>query len=176
MSDVQSPAPKTPGSVITAFVLSLFGFVCGLPAVAGLVLGIRGLSQARRAGKGHGLAVASIVISAIWLVLVAVVAVRGIVGGLENVQRSSAQGAESSASDSGSSTSLEPAPALEDTLVAESWNEMAGPTRLETCDLYRTDRQEGVANYLVNSSLMATKDLDVADLMKRVDTFLAQMC
>lgn len=91
MSEVQPSSPKTPGIVVTAFVLSLFGFACGVPAVVGLILGIIGLKAARKAAKGKGLAIAAITISAVWLAIVAVIAVAGAQGGGKTSQVSGSQ-------------------------------------------------------------------------------------
>jgi hypothetical protein len=60
---------KPPGIVIAGFVLSFFGFILGLPALLGLIFGLVGLPQARRARKGLGLAISAIVISALWLLI-----------------------------------------------------------------------------------------------------------
>lgn len=67
--------PRTPGVVTAAFVCSLLGFICGLPALIGLILGIVGLSKSKSAGAGRGLSVAAIVISAAWLVIGGIVTV-----------------------------------------------------------------------------------------------------
>ena len=66
---------RTPGIVTAAFVLSVLGFVCGLPALIGLILGIAGRPKAKAAGSGVGLATAAIVIGAGWLLLFVVVGV-----------------------------------------------------------------------------------------------------
>ena len=66
---------RTPGIVTAAFVLSVLGFVCGLPALIGLILGIAGRPKAKTAGSGVGLATAAIVIGAGWLLLFVVVGV-----------------------------------------------------------------------------------------------------
>lgn len=75
MSLIQPPTEsrtaKTPGVVTWAFVMSLFGFVCGIPALIGVVLGIIGRPKAKAAGSGVGLATAAIVLGLIWLVIVA---------------------------------------------------------------------------------------------------------
>ena len=59
---------KTPGSVVAAFILSLLGFICLIPAIIGLILGITGRKKAKAAGSGVGLATAAIIISILWLV------------------------------------------------------------------------------------------------------------
>ena len=66
---------RTPGIVTAAFVLSVLGFVCGLPALIGLILGIAGRPKSKTAGSGVGLATAAIVIGAGWLLLFVVVGV-----------------------------------------------------------------------------------------------------
>ena len=67
---------KTPGTVVAGFVLSLLGFFF-ITAIIGVILGAVGLSAAKKAGKGVGLAWAAIVIGAAWILLFVVVAVGG---------------------------------------------------------------------------------------------------
>lgn len=71
MSSNPASTEKRPGVVVAAFVLSLFGFVYLLPAIAGLILGLVGLRRTRPRGRGHGLAVAAICVSTVWLLLAA---------------------------------------------------------------------------------------------------------
>lgn len=71
-----SPAVKTPPQVIIGFVLSLAGLFI-ITAIAGIILGIIGLSSAKRVGKGVGLAWAAIIIGAAWLALIGLVGVFG---------------------------------------------------------------------------------------------------
>ncbi|MDE0975522.1 MAG: DUF4190 domain-containing protein [Candidatus Nanopelagicales bacterium] len=71
----QTPNPpsvpaKTPGIVIAALVLSIFGLT-GITAIAGVILGFIGRRKAKQAGKGVGMATAAIAIGAAWLVLLA---------------------------------------------------------------------------------------------------------
>ncbi len=66
---------RTPGIVTAAFVLSVLGFVCGLPALIGLILGIIVRPKAKAAGSGVGLATAAIVIGGGWLLLFVVAGV-----------------------------------------------------------------------------------------------------
>lgn len=56
--------PGTNGKAIAALVTSLVGLVCcGLPSIAGLVLGIIGMRETKRTGQdGYGLALAGSVI------------------------------------------------------------------------------------------------------------------
>jgi hypothetical protein len=65
---VPTVGAKMPGIVIAAFVLSLLG-LCGVTAIIGIVLGVFGLRAARKAQKGEGLAIAAIVIGALWLIV-----------------------------------------------------------------------------------------------------------
>ena len=59
-------APKIPGIVIAAFVLSLAGiFTCGITGLIGLVLGAVGIGAAKRAHRGFGLALTAIIIGGI---------------------------------------------------------------------------------------------------------------
>ncbi len=55
------------GMSVTGFVLSLFGFVLALPAIAGLVLGLIALKNSTHQRKRRGLAIAAIVISTLWI-------------------------------------------------------------------------------------------------------------
>jgi len=71
----QTPKPpsapaKTPGIVIAALVLSIFGLT-GITAIVGVILGFIGRRKAKQAGKGVGMATAAIAIGAAWLVLLA---------------------------------------------------------------------------------------------------------
>mgnify|MGYP003565233222 FL=1 len=72
---------KTPGTVITGFVLSLLGFFV-ITAIIGIILGAVGLSAAKRAGKGVGLAWSAIIIGSAWLLILVVVGLAG--GGGDN--------------------------------------------------------------------------------------------
>ena len=67
---------KTPGTVVAGFVLSLLGFFV-ITAIIGVILGAVGLSTAKRAGKGVGLAWAAIIIGGGWLLILALVAISG---------------------------------------------------------------------------------------------------
>lgn len=68
---------KTPPMVIWAFILSILG-ICGVTAIVALVLGFIGRGKAKSAGSGVGLATAAIVISIVWLVLLAFGSIRGV--------------------------------------------------------------------------------------------------
>ena len=64
--------PKTSGMAIASLVLGILGFLCGLPAIPGLILGIMALRRINRsAGRlgGNGLAIGGIVTSGIALVI-----------------------------------------------------------------------------------------------------------
>ncbi len=70
---------RTNGMAIAALVVGIVGGLFVVGSIVGLVLGIVALSQIRRTGeKGRGLAVAGIVLSCAWIVLIAVVAVAAI--------------------------------------------------------------------------------------------------
>lgn len=109
-----SRLPKTPSIVTWAFVLSLCGVLCGVTAIAGLPLGIVGRLQAKKAGSGIGMATASIIISAGWLLLTAAVL---IVGALNPQPQTGGAGvASSSAAPSSQSspvTSVQPSASTE---------------------------------------------------------------
>ncbi|UQX90280.1 DUF4190 domain-containing protein [Jatrophihabitans telluris] len=56
---------------MASFVCSLFGFLCCIGAIAGTILGFMGLSRAKELnGAGRGLAIAGLVISSVWFLLV----------------------------------------------------------------------------------------------------------
>ena len=57
------------GMSITAFILSLFGFLLALPAVAGLVLGIVSLARSSSDFRRRGLAIAAVVVSSLWILI-----------------------------------------------------------------------------------------------------------
>ena len=61
----------TNGMAIGALVCSLVGpFFCGLPSIAGLILGIIAMQETKRTGQdGHGLALAGVIIGAVGLPL-----------------------------------------------------------------------------------------------------------
>ena len=64
--------PKTSGMAVASLVLGILGFLCGLPAIPGLILGIVALSQisqSRGQLAGKGLAIAGICVSAAVLLL-----------------------------------------------------------------------------------------------------------
>ncbi len=89
---------KTPGIAVAAFVTSLFGFLCGIPAVVGLVLGLMARKRAKLVQRGVGLATAAIVISSIWLAVVVVGVVVGIANSGNGGGASEGAGAESGSS------------------------------------------------------------------------------
>ena len=82
------PVGKTPGIVTAAFVLSILGF-CGITAVVGIILGIVGRKDARKAGSGEGLAVAAIIIGVAWIALMVIGGVIGAVSGGNSATNSS---------------------------------------------------------------------------------------
>ena len=63
--------PGTNGKAIAALVCSLSGLVfCGLPSIAGIILGIIAMRETKRTGQdGFGLAVAGLAIGAVIVVL-----------------------------------------------------------------------------------------------------------
>ena len=63
------------GMSITAFILSLFGFLLALPAVAALILGIVSLVRSNRDFRRRGLAIAAVVVSSLWILLFIVIGV-----------------------------------------------------------------------------------------------------
>lgn len=73
---LQESKPKTPGMVIAAFILSLLGLL-GVTAVIGLILGLIGLRRAKASGSGTGLALAAVIISGLWILLLAIAGLSG---------------------------------------------------------------------------------------------------
>ena len=63
--------PGTNGKAVAALVCSLSGLVfCGLPSIAGIILGILAMRETKRTGQdGFGLAVAGLAIGAVIVVL-----------------------------------------------------------------------------------------------------------
>ena len=65
------PPAKTSGLAIASLILGLLGF-CGLTALIGLILGIIGMVQINKSEgrlKGQGLAIAGVIVSAVFLLL-----------------------------------------------------------------------------------------------------------
>lgn len=64
--------PGTNGKAIAALVTALAGLMfCGLPSIAGVVLGIVAMRETRRTGQdGYGLALAGVIVGGIVLLLV----------------------------------------------------------------------------------------------------------
>ena len=59
---------STNGMSIAALVCGICGFLCGIPAVLGIIFGFVGLSQAKRTGqRGRGMAIAGIVCGILWI-------------------------------------------------------------------------------------------------------------
>ena len=63
--------PGTNGKAVAALVCSLAGLVfCGLPSIAGIILGIMAMRETKRTGQdGFGLAVAGLAIGAVIVAL-----------------------------------------------------------------------------------------------------------
>lgn len=64
--------PGTNGKAIAALVTSLAGLLfCGLPSIAGIILGIVAMRETKRTGQdGFGLAVAGVAIGAVVIALI----------------------------------------------------------------------------------------------------------
>ncbi len=75
----QGKPPGTNGKAIAALVTALAGLMfCGLPSIAGLILGIIGMRECKRTGQdGYGIALAGTIIgglaAVLWVLYVAVV-------------------------------------------------------------------------------------------------------
>ena len=62
---------STNGMSIAALVCGICGFIYGIPAILGIIFGCISLSQIKQRGQqGRGMAIAGIVIGALWLLLV----------------------------------------------------------------------------------------------------------
>ena len=59
------------GTSIAGFVCSIFGiFTCGISSIIGLVLSIMGLSESKKNKQKDGLAIAGIIISSLYILIV----------------------------------------------------------------------------------------------------------
>lgn len=87
MPNMPPPQAKTPGIVLVALLLSIFG-ITGITAVLGIILGFIGRGKAKQAGKGSGMALAAIIIGAAWLV---VIAFGALLGGSDSTEPSSTE-------------------------------------------------------------------------------------
>jgi Domain of unknown function (DUF4190) len=74
----QGQPAGTNGMSIAALVCGICGFLCGVPAVLGIVFGFIALSRTGRTGqRGRGMAIAGIICGAVWLVLLVVLTASG---------------------------------------------------------------------------------------------------
>ena len=88
-SPAAAPAPvKTSGLAVASLILGFLGF-CGLTAIVGLILGIVALVQISKSEgrlKGQGLAIAGIIISAVFLLLLPALVLPAVSKGKAKVQ------------------------------------------------------------------------------------------
>jgi hypothetical protein len=77
----QTRPPGTNGIAIAALITSLAGLLCcGLPSIAGVILGIIAMQETRRTGQdGHGLALAGVIVGGLIVGLVVVCVFVGVV-------------------------------------------------------------------------------------------------
>jgi hypothetical protein len=76
-----SGAVKTSGLAVASLVLGILGLFCGIPGVVGLVLGIVALNQIKKSQgqiEGRGLAIAGIVLSAVFIALMPFIVLPGL--------------------------------------------------------------------------------------------------
>ena len=75
------PPPQrsgTSGMAIAAMVCGICGFLCLVPGLVGIILGAISLPQMKRSGQnGRGMAIAGIVVGALWIVLFVVLIIIG---------------------------------------------------------------------------------------------------
>ena len=70
--------PGTNGMSIAALVCGLTGFLCGITAILAIIFGFIGLSQTKQRGQnGRGMAIAGIILGALWVVAVIVLVAHG---------------------------------------------------------------------------------------------------
>jgi hypothetical protein len=78
---ISRPVPPTMSPlVIIAFLLSMMGFACGIPAVAALVLATIGLRHSPRPRPGRGLAYAALAVASMWCAVFVGLAAASLVG------------------------------------------------------------------------------------------------
>ena len=70
------PVPQNNGLAVAALITGLLGFLCFVPGLVAVGLGIGGLAQSRRTGVGRGMSIAGICLGLFWcLVAVAILTV-----------------------------------------------------------------------------------------------------
>ncbi|GAB0101116.1 hypothetical protein JMUB6875_00800 [Nocardia sp. JMUB6875] len=62
-------APRSKGMGITAFVLAVFGFICGLTAVPAVILGLVALTVDAERREDKGFAIAGLAVGLMWLTI-----------------------------------------------------------------------------------------------------------
>jgi hypothetical protein len=72
--ELATPSKRTPRIILWAFIASFFGILI-IPAIAAVVMVAVGWKQIKATGKGKGLAIAAIAISALWIIFVGISAV-----------------------------------------------------------------------------------------------------
>lgn len=74
----QPLAPRTRGMGITAFVLGVLGFLCGLTAVPAVVLGLIALTVDPERRDDKGFAIAGLAVGAMWMLIFGWLYVKGV--------------------------------------------------------------------------------------------------
>jgi hypothetical protein len=74
------PLPRSNGLAVASLITGILGFMCLIPALVAIGLGVAGLSQSRQSGVGRGMSIAGICLGVFWIVafvllIVAVVAI-----------------------------------------------------------------------------------------------------
>jgi hypothetical protein len=103
---------KTPGMAVWAFVLSMLGIFCLITGPIGAVLGFLGRREAKRVGKGVGLATSAIIVGIAWPALfLLLVVVGGLMGG-DQASTESGEATVAASSEPEPAVSSEPEPAV----------------------------------------------------------------
>jgi len=148
---------KTPGGVTTAFVLSIFGFVCGIPAIIGIILGIVNRPKAKAVGKGVGMANAAIAIGAGWILIGIIVAIVSAASGGSSTNTTSTPSAPPAAVTNESAAPQEPAPSAsapvevaspDPTVVEESVSEANAREKAQSYLEYSSFSRRGLIDQL----------------------------
>lgn len=184
------------GMSITAFILSLFGFLLAMPAVAGLILGIVSLARSNRDSRRRGLAIAAVVISVLWIAFFGVVFLA--VGFSDSPEKSSSTQAQEQVQEADLGSPGEDAPSspaapsesssspnvsdLFMRMASKYFDDMDAASQLSACKVYLdSGAAVGVLNLtgaMTRPSRMATplSTSERAELDRAMETVLNDTC